>query len=238
MSVEWSSIDVCALQAHRLDCAGNILTGPTDVVVSCSITDITAEPIAGEGTENRDPNGQGGYCAERTVTNEPIAMSVEATLCSRTDAELMELFGLYRLAYAADGTTPIGIKARCCGETSCRCDPGPAGCTNPGIALMLWHTAWLGKDRHPDFSHAVQIFPKLVFDPTTISVTRNGEFNVYTVTGRGDCNTLFGNGPGDIYPDPAGMDTCWTEILTNQHPDGICGCNVCGYTVAGFVGAP
>lgn len=232
----YSAIDACAMQAHRLDCDGNVLTGPTDVVVSCANTSTVATPIAGEATESRDPNGSGGYCAERSNQASVEGMTVELTLCSRTDAELMELLGIWDLIYAADGTTVVGVKSKCCSQEVCNCSPAD-GCHNPGVALMTWSNAWLGKNPHPDFTHVVQIFPRIKFDPTSVAVTRNNEFQIYTLTGTSDCNDSFGQGPGLIVPDANGLSECWGELLTNQRPDGICGCEVCGYATTGFVGA-
>lgn len=236
MTVCYSAVDLCGLQLNRLDCDGMVLSGPTDVVVSCSAVDITVTPVQGGDTdEQRDPNGSRGFCAKREGSTKIESVTVEMTLCSRTDAEMMELLGIWDLVRDAAGDV-IGVKSKCCGSTVCACDPGPTTCSNPGVALHLWHLAWLGDEGHPDYKWAMQTIPRVKFDPASVVVTRNSEFNTYTVTGTGNCNDEYGNGPGNIYPDPAGMDSCWAELLTNTGPSDMCDCDRCGYTTTGAIG--
>lgn len=220
------------MQVNRDECDGTIMTGAEDVVVSCAAVDITLVPIQGEDNERTDPNGQGGNCAERTSSTSIEGMEVELVLCSRTDVELMELLGLFDLVKNADGD-PVGIKAKCCLDEDCMCDPGDEECTNPGVTMHLWHIAWLGKKRHPDYKWAVEHLPNVVFDPSLLEVQRNSDFNVYTLTGRADCNDKYGTGPGGIYPDADGLDRCWAETLTNTAPNGLCSCEMCGYSSPG-----
>jgi hypothetical protein len=234
MALCYSPIDVCGLQANRLDCDGNILEGETDVVVSCAVVDVTVTPVQGDDEEQRDPNGQGGFCAKRESRGTIEGMEVELTLCSKTDIELMELLGIWDLVYDAAGEC-IGIKAKCCSSEVCACDPGDEPCSNPGVAFHLWHLAWCGDAAHPDYKWAVQHFPKLVFDPASVVVQRNSEFNTYTVTANAKCNDNYATGPGAIYPDPAGIDTCWAETLTNEGPESLCNCDRCGYSTEGVL---
>jgi hypothetical protein len=228
----YSPIDICAGQANRLDCDGNVLNGATDVIVSCAFVDVNIVPIEGEDRDQSDPNGSGGYCAERTISAEIQGYEVEIVLCSRTDVALMEMLGLFDVVYDAGGNA-VGIKAKCCVEEECLCDPGEETCSNPGVALHLWHVAWLGRKRHPDWKWVVEHFPKVVFDPSQLEVQRNSEFNTYTITGRADCNENYGQGPGGIYPDTDGLDRCWAETVTNLAPEGMCSCDMCGYAQAG-----
>lgn len=234
----YSAIDICASQINRNDCDGNVLTGEDNVVVTCAAVDINVEPIEGENNgPQRDPNGSGGYCAERSSNSTVEGQEVELTLCSRTDAALMEIIGIWDLVYDENGNC-VGVKAKCCQQEECQCDPGDdVQCSNPGVSIILWHTAWLGKKRHPTHKWVGQVLPNVVFDPASVSVQRNSEFNTYTVTGRAECNENYGQGPGDFYPDPNGLDSCWSEVLTNTRPDGMCDCDLCGYATDGYVGA-
>lgn len=231
MGVCYSAIDHCSTQFNRLDCDKNILEGAGNVVVSCSTVDINVTPIEGEDTSSQDPNGSGGYCAERESSGGIEGYEVELTLCSKTDVELMELIGIFDLV--TEGGENIGIKAKCCQDEECKCNPGEEACDNPGVAIHLWHCAWCGKSRHPDYKWAVQTLPLVKFDPASVSIQRNSEFNTYTLTGRSDCNENYGQGPGSIYPDPAGLDSCWAEHLTNIGPSEMCNCDVCGYAAEG-----
>lgn len=232
MTICYSAIDNCAAQFNRLDCDGNVLSGPEDVIVSCAAVDVNATPIAGTEQNQTDPNGQGGFCAER---NEPASIEgweIELTLCSKTDVELMEMLGIFDIVTDAEGNC-VGWKSKGCADDVCNCDPGEQQCSNPGVAIHLWHTAWCGKERHPDFKFALQAFPSVSFDPTTVQIQRNSEFNTYTLNGRANCNDQYQQGPGSIYPDPEGLDRDHAEWLTNTAPDGICSCDMCGYAPAG-----
>lgn len=232
MTLAYSSIDICGMQVNRNDCDGNILNAATDVIVSCAAVDVNLTPIQGEDNARTDPNGQGGFCAERPSSATIEGMEIELTLCSRTDVELMELLGLFDLVYDAD-QNPVGIKAKCCLDEDCMCDPGDDECSNPGVTMHLWHLAWLGKKRHPDYKWAVEHLPRVVFDPSQLEVQRNSDFNTYTLNGRVDCNDNYGQGPGGIYAEPDGLDRCWAETVTNMAPDGLCNCDLCGYSAPG-----
>ena len=249
----YSAIDICAMQVNRLDCDGNILNSAAngDVVVTCGVTDITITPQTGEERNNRDPNGQGGFCAERIIPATITGQEVELTLCSKTDVELMELLGLYDTVNGDTNNPPattsanavrdnIGIKSLG-GADDCLCDP-PAGiCQYPGVAIHLWHTAWLDKERHPSFSWVVEALPKVVFDPASTVIQRNSEFNTVTITGQASVNDNYGTGPGGIWPDVAfgasTLDRDWAEWLTNTRPDGMCSCDMCGYLPLGTTNA-
>lgn len=232
MTACFSPIDNCAVQVNRLDCDGLVLSGATDVVVSCSLVDITATPIKGEERNQRDPNGQGGYCAERNIPAEIVGYDIEITLCSRIDVELMELLGIFDPVLDATGAI-VGYKSMGCSTTECLCNPPEEGCTDPGVAIHIWHIAWQGEERHPDFPFVIEAFPKIKFDPTETTTTRNSEFNTHTIKGRAYCNDEYGQGPGSIYPDPTGLGTFRSEWLTETGPPNSCNCELCGYAETG-----
>ena len=232
MTICYSAIDNCAGQFNRLDCDGNVLSDAQDIVVSCATVDITATPIPGEERNQQDPNGRGGFCAERNIPADIVGHEVEITLCSKTDVELMELLGVADIVYDADGNC-VGFKSLTCNSEECLCDPGEEQCSNPGVSLLLWHIAWCGDERHPDYKWAVQAFPKIIFDPASLVITRNTEFNTYTLTGRTYCNENWGQGPGAIYPDPDGLDADHAEWLTNTSVPELCNCDICGFAAAG-----
>lgn len=233
MSVCYSPIDNCAVQVNRLDCDGNVLNGGTDVVVSCGLTDITSTPILGEERNNQDPNGQGGYCAERNVAANIEGYTVEITLCSKVDVELFEILDIFDPIIDEGTGQCIGYASKGCDDTECLCAPGSDTCLQAGTAIHLWHIAWLDKERHPDFRWVVEAFPKVIWDAGSVSITRNSEFNTYTVTGRAYCNDLYGQGPASIYPNSAGLGTYRGEWGTNVAPPNGCNCDVCGYAAAG-----
>lgn len=236
MNVEcWSSVDLCGAQINRLDCDGNVLNGATDVVLTCAFVDISIEPIGIGGDEIVDEGGASGQrCAVRKDPSRIDAYEITITLCSKTDAALMELLGLTDPVIDETTGDIIGYKAlkTDCGDPGCHCVPEEKGCNTPGVSILLWHVAWCGDERHPRFPYAVEALPKVVFDPASLSITRNKEYNTYTITGRTDCNEAWGQGPEDIFPEADGLDRDHAEWLTTVGPPQGCDCP-CGYAAAG-----
>jgi len=230
----WSSIDLCGAQVNRLDCDGVVQNGAQDVVLTCAFVDISIEPLTSGGDEIVDPGGAAGQrCAVRSDPSTISGYEITVTLCSKTDAALMELLGIFDPIFDDAGDI-VGYKRHPtdCGEAQCHCQVSEDGCSNPGVSILLWHVAWCGDERHPDYPYAIEAFSKVVFDPGSITITRNQEFNTYTVTGRTDCNENWGQGPGAIYPEAAGLDRDWAEWLSTQGPPSGCDCP-CGYAEPG-----
>lgn len=237
-SLTYSALDNCGMQINRLDCDGNVLNGPSDVVLSCGLVEVTRSVITGDDRTVSDPNGSGGYCAKR-VQSAPIeGYEIQLTMCSITDPELMELLGIWDMVTDPITGEHIGIGPRGSEET-CYCAAPAAGeCTNPGVSMVLWHVAWCGEDRRTDYPFVAEVYPKIVFDPASIEVTRTSEFNTYTITGRTKSNSAWGQGPGSIFPELTGIGTSeWKEFLTSTPYPGGCNCGVCddhaGYAAAG-----
>jgi len=229
----FSAIDNCGFQVNRLDCDGNILNGAEDVVVTCSVTDFSYEPIRGESRTTNDPNGRGGYCAERIDEGSIEGYEITLTLCSKTDPALMELLGLGQRVINADGDT-VGFQPNDPAD-NCDCQTPPDGCSDPGVAIMFWHLAWCDKERLADLPFAISAFPKIVWDEG-FSVTRNNEFNTYELTGRAYLNEQWGQGPGSVYPNAAGLQTFYSEFATAVPFPGGCDCALCGFATADFLG--
>lgn len=231
----YSAIDNCGAQFNRLDCDGNILNGAEDVVVTCALVDYSVQPIRGEDRTSTDANGSGGNCATRKDEGKVEEYEVTLTLCSKTDIELMELLGLWdKVIDPATGDT-VGWKPLDEGET-CYCAPPEGGCTNPGVSMLLWHVAWCGEEQLTDLPFVNEAFTKVKFDAGSITRTRNSEFNTYEVTGTATTNPNWGQGPGNIYPEVAGLGVPSAEWNTATPPPNGCDCEACGYATE-YVGA-
>jgi hypothetical protein len=234
-SLTYSAIDICGAQFNRLDCDGNVLNGPNDVVITCGMVDITRTPVKDDDKENKDPNGNGGNCAYRTKKGKIIRHDIKLTLCSATDADLMELLGIYERV-VNDNAVGIGVRPKC-DDTECDCCGGDTACTNPGVSAIIWHTAWCGEDRRTDYPCVVETFARIKFDAGAVEVTRNGDFNTYTLSGETSKNPNWGNGPGCIYPIANGPLACdYSEHLTDVKYPGGCKCPACdeaGYAPIG-----
>jgi len=226
----YSVIDVCGFQVNRLDCDGNILNGPTDVVLSCAIVDISWTPIKGEERSTSDPNGRGGNCATRKKPASIENYEVKITLCSKTDPALMEVLDIYDVVQSAEGEC-LGTQPKDLSE-DCDCVP-TAGCTDAGVSIVVWHVPWLDDEPHPDYPAAITAFPKVKFDRGSITVTRNTDFNTYTLTGTSYKNPNWGQGPGSVYPNPGGLTVDWAEFMSPVLWPGGCTCDLCGYAEVG-----
>ena len=217
---------------NGIDCqSGEVLNGPTDVVLTCALVDYTMTPIEGEDRSSSDPNGVGGKCAERNVPAIRDGYEVELTLCSKIDPALMELMGVYEMITDPETGACLGYRPRSV-EESCSCAECTDACPEKCVSWLVWHVAWCEKKRHPDYCYAVQGMPKICFDSNSVSLTRNSEFNTITVTGTAETNSAWGQGPGLIYPDPAGLNVEFGEWLTNTGFPGGCKCDLCGYATA------
>lgn len=235
-ALTYSAIDVCGAQFNRLACDGSVLNGPSDVVLTCGLVDITRTPITGDDRTVSDANGSGGFCAKRVQDATIEAYEIKITLCSITDGDLMELLGIYDPVIDPITGMTIGV-GPIASEEACYCAPAVAGCTNPGVSIVVWSVAWCGEDRRLDMPFVVEEFPRVVFQPSSLEVTRNSSFNTYTLTGRTKKNAAWGQGPGSIYPELSGIGSKdWAEHLTTIPFPGGCNCGVCD-SLAGYASA-
>lgn len=227
----WSPISICGAQFNRNDCDGNILNGTSDVILTCGVVEIERSELTGDERTSTDPNGQGGFCAKRVINPTVEGYEYQITWCSRIDPELLEILGLYDRV-TDDGTptgNTIGFKPRAA-DASCLCEPG--SCLVPGVTVHFWKLAWDGEDPNVNFDFEVEAVPRLIPAPGT-TFTFNDEFNQVVITGRSKTNPNYGQGPGNIYPEPAGLDREFAQFLTNTGFPGGCNCNACGYAPGG-----
>lgn len=223
----WSPLNLCGIQVNRLDSDGTILEradGDTNVALSCALVDITRNEIVGDDVEQRDVNGSGGYAASRVKPGAITGYEYEMTLSSRIDAEMMELFGL--VDRVVSGGVTIGYKAKDIVTAACDCDPTQS--SQAGVSLVMWSLAWLGDAPHPDYNYIAEAAPKIVFKPG-VTRQKSAEFTTTTLTGVAQRNLNWGQGPGSIYPEVAGLNRLWAEWLTDSGFPGGCNCDIHGY---------
>jgi hypothetical protein len=223
----WSPLNLCGTQLNRLDASGTLLDrtdGDTNVVLTCALVDITRNEIVGDDSTLRDANGSGGAAATRTRPGGVTGYEYEMTLCSRIDAELMELLGLVDRVIVSGAT--VGYKAKDIATASCDCDPTQS--SQAGVSMMLWSLAWLGEAPHPDFSYVMEAVPKIIFK-AGVARQKSAEFTTTTLTGVAQKNTNWGRGPANIYPETGGLNRLWAEWLTDTAWPGGCNCDVHGY---------
>lgn len=223
----WSPLNLCGIQTNRLEADGTVLEradGDTNVVLSCALVDVTRNEIVGDDLDMRDVNGSGGFAATRVRPGAVTGYEYEMTLSSRIDAELMELFGLVDRVIV-DGLTK-GYKAKDIVAAACDCDPTQA--SQAGVSLIMWSLAWLGDGPHPDHNFVAEAVPKIVFKPG-VSRQKSAEFTTTTLTGVAQRNANWGRGPGNIYPELAGLNRQWAEFLTDTGFPGGCNCELHGF---------
>jgi len=153
-------------------------------------------------------------------------------------SDLMEVLGLWDRI--VDPNTGEGIGWKPISEDdACYCAPPTGGCRNPGVSMILWHVAWDDEEQKNDLPFVIEAFTRIKFDAGSISRTRNAEFNGYEVTGRAIKNENWGRGPGNLYPEAAGLTVESGEWNSDVEPPNGCSCDACGYAAApDFVGAP
>lgn len=231
----WSPISLCGVQLNRTDCDGVILNGPTDIILNCGIVEIERSELTGDERNTTDPNGQGGFCARRTINPTVEGYEYEITWCSRIDPEMLEVLGLFDRVIEPVGppvNNTVGYKPRA-QDASCLCEPGQ--CATPGAAMHIWGLAWDGDNPHPNFDYWIEAVPRFIPQPGT-TFTFSDDFNQVTFTGRGIINPNYGQGPGNVYPEVAGLDREFANFLSNVAFPGGCNCTSCGYVPSGGLG--
>lgn len=226
----FAPIDICGVQLNRLDCAGNLLGGASDVVVMCEGVDITATPKLVAAVTDVTRNGAGGICAQRTSKARVEGYDIVWNICPKIDAEAWELLQVYNAIIDQEGVTggtigdTVGIQDGAA-DNPCNCVQDP--CQNPGVAMLLWanNTDEFGISTTKPF--VVLALSRVQFDPPPIKIT-----NVYQnvpLTGRTQPNALYGRGPGNIFPETGGLTGAFGMWDTVQAPPGGCKCEACGY---------
>lgn len=227
----YAPIDICGAQFNALSCAegevGTVLTGATDAIVTCNLVDITRDPIIEQGRNDVSRNGAGARCAKRTTPDRIDGWEITMTLCDRIDTDLMVLLGLFEPVLDADGEC-VGIRPKCGDDEACNCATEES-CE--GVSMVIWHQNTNADGVDVDCPYVAFAVPKIVF--TISSQTRSDTYNTYTVTGTAETNGNWGNGPGDVYPDPEGLGCEWAEWATPTPPPGGCTCAGCGFETAG-----
>lgn len=226
----FAPIDICGIQLNRLDCAGNLLGGPTDVVVMCEGVDITATPRLVAGVTDVTRNGAGGICAQRTTKARVEGYDIVWNICPKIDAEAWELLQVYNAILDEEGVTggavgdTVGIQDGAA-DNPCNCVQDP--CQNPGVALLLWANNSDADGISTTKPYAVLALTRVQFDPPPVKIA-----NVYTnvtLNGRTQPNPLYARGPGDIFPETGGLTGAFGLWDTIQPPPGGCKCELCGY---------
>lgn len=223
----FSALDICGTQFNRLTSAGvplnhtDAANGNRNSVLTCGLVDIARAEVLGDERTIRDANGSGGYCAERVMAAPVIGHTYTITLCSRIDPELLELFGLVDRVLAT--ATTVGFKAK--DLTTANCDCAPASTSHYGVSMIAWSLAWDGDERKSNFPYLVEIAPKITWRPG-MTRTKSAEFNTIQLVGDTAANAGFAQGPGDIYPEVAGLDRQWAEVLTTTAWPGGCNCGL------------
>jgi hypothetical protein len=237
MTTAWSALNICGTQFNRLGSDGTILErvdGDDNVVLTCSLIDMTRTEVVGDPLDLRETNGTGGVSARRFRPASVTGYEYEMTLSSRIDPEMLDLLGYVDAVYLAGET--VGFKAKDVLAASCDCDLTDVALA--GVSMLVWSLAWLGEESHPDFDYNVEAVPRILFNPG-IARSKSSEFTTLTITGQAAKNSAWAQGPGDIYPEVAGLDRHWAEFLTDTGWPGGCNCAVHGFRKeADDVGVP
>ena len=232
----FSIIDIGGWQLNRLDPAGNVMNGAEDVIMSCSLVGLSVTPNRADDRDNTAANARGGNCARRFRRGIIESYAVTATLCAHIDSAELELLGVAERVFDADGKCkgfePISQSDQCdfaaVTETS----------SQNGVAVSIASLAWDGDRRLQDDPFAWHLLGKIVWDDG-FDFEISDDFVNLELTGTATINPNYGQGPGDIYPNPNGLLKPWTRICSDvPWPGGCdCGSTLCGFATTGFLGA-
>lgn len=225
MGVRYAVGDLCKIQVNKLDCDGSPLSGPMNSLVLCCVSNFEATPIT-DDTDDRK-----GICTTIPGSSSIDGFDIEWNLGELLDADLLVMLGTHQYVYDATGNV-VGSEP-ICGENNKRCGPGCRGddpCPNQGVSMLAWSEAWCGDQLLPQMH--VDAFPRLTFTVEGLTINRSYqqdfESSSVIVNARTRTNTGWGQGPGAIYPDPAGLTNCTAGYLTDVYPD-YCDCEICDW---------
>ena len=244
----FAPIDICGVQINRLDADGSILDGATDRAVACNLVTVSRSPDVEAGRTDLSRNGGGTRCAKRVIPDRINGWDIQMDLCSRYDAELMELLGLYSLVVDSEDVTggtigdSVGIKAKSVEDESCIC----VGSTSAFVSMLIWQQNTGPDGVNSTKPYVIMALPKIRF--TVTAEQRGDTFNNITLAGVAEANSNWtdtgtgsevGRGPGNLYPEGTpGLVTAWAEWATSQAPPGGCNCQFCGYDSGLIVNNP
>jgi hypothetical protein len=228
---QWSSTDICGMQVNRVDCeTGAVLVGALDVALTCSVADYSRTAVLTDEVVQEDPSGRAGKNrARRVIPARPDYYTYSFTLDSQFDAELMVLLGLVNPVFnPMNPTEIIGVKDldHVSGTDDC-CPPGGA-CADTEVALLMWHVAWCDTNRHPDYLYDIHFVPRIKFTVTDDAVERGTGFRTMTIEGRTEKPLAgYARGPANIWPEVAGLNRQWANLLSNTPFPAGCACSTC-----------
>lgn len=218
----FSPTDICAVQINRLDCDGTLLTGPTDVA---TLYGNAVEFF--ELSDTFDPEVDlSTSCTTYVREKQYQYTDVTVGMCDKIDTEInFDLLGLANPVLADTGAFAGDIVG---GEaptpnSDCPCNTCGPTCTNPGVAMIIW-TLRLGCDGCE--GHAAFVIPRIRFGYVEQARRIDRDtLTTYSIEGRAESNPNYGQGPGNIYPVSAGLQTAHAgPIVTDLAPQVACDC--------------
>ena len=245
----FAPIDVCGAQFNRLGCNGEILNGPGDVKIACSLVDISLTPNTSTGRTDTARNGGQAKVAERLLADKVEDYTLAMNLVPRIDTGLMELFGTFQSIVddvgAIDSAAPgsiVGIKPFAASEQDCSCSTSTT--CKSGVSALIWFTN-SATDADPTVPYVVFAFPMVKFTMTgswnisdtysNVSFSATPQSNLHWIDPADyDQNALLAaRGPAGIYPESLGLDVPWGAWGTSMAAPGGCECANCAFEYTG-----
>lgn len=206
----YTPILACRLRVARLDAAGAPLAGADNLIVTDGLIQVGEQVVIEEGAAFTQKNGCGTICLTYQGRDKIKAVNLTLQLCY-LDAELIEMMTGAHLV-TVDGATR--------GYTLPDVDEE----LDQEVSVEAWSVAWDGDQQATldgDPLYIRHVWPRTTWvvgdrtfqeGPTTIPLT-----------GRGNSNSEFGDGPANDLP--------WGEYVTpagefydnGELPDSVCG---------------
>jgi hypothetical protein len=178
-----SSLMACRLRAARLDSAGYIIAGADNMVVSDALIQVNWEVEVAEGAELEQRNGCDEVCVTSKNPDTVKRVNLNMTLC-HLDIELIEILAggdIY-----LDGADPIGYQVPGVDESP------------DGASLEVWTKRWNNSQQASGRPYWRWGFPLTKWRWGNVTL-ENGILAV-PLSGVGEANTLFANGPLNDWP--------------------------------------
>lgn len=213
MSTCNTSFGIARLRAVLLGANGVPEPGADSVAVSDGTIQAAVGITTSTGDSFEQKNGVGALCAAIKRRDKITGATVGLELC-HLEAEMIALMTGARVLTNIDGDA-VGLDL-----------PNEDAADGNGVAVEMWSEAWNGSERALDADGNLLVYrwglPRQYFTPGNFTL-ENGILR-FPLSGTGNSNANFFDGPGNDWPDPPilGALAMFEEPESNM-PAATCG---------------
>jgi len=201
-----SVLQACAMRVARLDTNGVPKPGPNNLYVTDGLIELTYTEELEKGEDITVKNACGNICATFRGPDLLKRVTLDMQICPY-DPELFELLRGGTVLTASGGR--VGYAAPRVGN-----DPQPNG-----VSLEVWCKRYINGSPDPTFQYEQFIFPRTHWAFGSRKIEDG--FQIAVLTGWGDENPNWFNGPGNDWP--VASTSVYASLPTNNLPVIHCG---------------